>query len=68
KDGKTKLALVPLWIFRKKVKGKVYLFAMNAQSGKFFSSLPTSKGRAALLAAIITAVTAIAGSVLSLLL
>lgn len=39
--------LLPTWIFTYNYKGKIYIFAMNGQTGKIAGSLPVSKGRAA---------------------
>ena len=40
KRGKVHYALLPVWILNTKWKGKDYLFAMNAQTGKMVGDLP----------------------------
>ncbi|MBQ7679046.1 MAG: hypothetical protein IJT34_04265, partial [Butyrivibrio sp.] len=41
-------ALYPIWLLETTWQNHHYLFAMNAQSGKFVGELPVSKGRAAI--------------------
>lgn len=43
-NGKAKYALYPVWVLTTKWRDKVYLFAMNGQTGKFVGELPTDKG------------------------
>lgn len=38
-------ALLPVWLLSTKWQDKVYLFAMNGQTGKLIGDLPVSKGR-----------------------
>ena len=41
-NGKTKYALMPVWILNTSYKGKKYTFAMNGQTGKVVGELPIS--------------------------
>ena len=43
-QGKTRYALLPVWILNTTWNGKNYLFAMNGQTGKFVGNLPMDKG------------------------
>lgn len=43
-NGKAKYALYPVWVLTTKWRDKVYLFAMNGQTGKFVGELPCDKG------------------------
>ena len=45
--------LLPVWIVTYKYNGKIYPFAINGQTGKTYGSLPTSKGKLAILFAVI---------------
>lgn len=45
--------LLPVWIVTYKYNGKIYPFAINGQTGKTYGSLPTSKGKLAILFAIV---------------
>ena len=40
KNGQANYALLPVYIFTTKYKGKLYQFAMNGQTGKFVGDLP----------------------------
>ena len=42
--GKTKYALLPVWILNTTWKGEKYVFAMNGQTGKLVGNLPVDKG------------------------
>ncbi len=53
--------LLPVWIVTYKYNGKIYPFAINGQTGKTYGSLPTSKGKLAILFAIITAAVTVLG-------
>ncbi len=44
-NGRTRYALLPVWMLNTKYKGKTYSFAMNGQTGKFVGELPVSWGR-----------------------
>ena len=58
--GKTRYAMLPVWILSTKYRGKIYKFAMNAQTGRFVGELPISwKKFWAIFAGITAAVTAI---------
>lgn len=43
--GRARYALLPVWLLNTKYKGKIYLFAMNGQTGKFVGNLPWSRGK-----------------------
>jgi len=45
-NGVAHYALLPVYIFSTKYKGKVYQFAMNGQTGKFAGDLPMDKKKA----------------------
>ena len=42
-SGRTKYALLPVWLLNTKWKGKTYTFAMNGQTGKLVGDLPLDK-------------------------
>ncbi len=42
-NGTVKYALLPVWMLTTKWQGKDYIFAMNAQTGKFVGNLPMDK-------------------------
>lgn len=42
-NGKTRYALLPVWILNTTYQGKKYTFAMNGQTGKFVGNLPVCK-------------------------
>jgi DNA-directed RNA polymerase subunit RPC12/RpoP len=44
---KADYVLLPTWLFTYNYKGKMYVFAMNGQTGKIAGSLPISRSRAA---------------------
>ena len=44
-NGKISYALLPIYVFSTKYKGKVYTFAMNGQTGKFSGNLPADTGK-----------------------
>ena len=46
-------ALMPVWMMTYSSGDKNYIFAMNGQTGKVFGSLPVSKGKIAILFAIV---------------
>lgn len=41
-DGKVSYALLPVWVLNTRYKDKLYMFAMNGQTGKFVGELPIS--------------------------
>ncbi len=43
--GDVHYAMAPVWLLTTRWRGKVYLFAMNGQTGKFVGDLPCSRGR-----------------------
>lgn len=43
-NGKSKYALMPVWLLNTTYKGKKYTFAMNGQTGKLVGDLPVDKG------------------------
>lgn len=53
--------LLPVWVITYKYKGKIFPYAINAQTGKTYGNLPTSTGKLILLAAIITALICVLG-------
>ena len=55
--------LLPVWVVTYKYKDKIFPFAINGQTGKTFGMLPTSKGKLAILAAIITLAIFILGTI-----
>lgn len=42
-NGKAKYAFYPVWVLTTKWRDKIYLFAMNGQTGKFVGELPMDK-------------------------
>ena len=48
-----KYALFPVWMLTYQFKNKNYIFAINGQSGEVYGALPVSKGRIAILFAIV---------------
>ena len=42
---KTKYALLPAWVLTTRWNDKEWMFAMNAQTGKFTGNLPVNKGK-----------------------
>lgn len=58
--GKIRYAMLPVWILSTNYRGKIYKFAMNAQTGRFVGELPISWRKFwAIFASITAAVTAI---------
>ena len=57
-------ALLPVWLLSTRWQDKIYLFAMNGQTGKLVGDLPVSKGRLALLFAGLFAIFALLGTLL----
>ncbi len=49
--GEVRYALAPVWLLTTRFKEKVYLFAMNGQTGKFVGDLPCDTKKQALLTA-----------------
>lgn len=43
-NGSTKYALLPVWILNTTWKDEKFMFAMNAQTGKFVGNLPVDRG------------------------
>lgn len=67
KSGKTKYAMLPVWMLHTKWKNKDFLFAMNGQTGKLIGDLPVSWGRfIAMLAGISVPLMVILGLILLL--
>lgn len=65
-DGKTNLeawsyTLLPVWVVTYKYKDKIFPFAINGQTGKTYGELPVSKGRLAILFAIVAAAVTVLG-------
>lgn len=42
-NGKTRYALLPVWVMNTTWNGKKFIFAMNGQTGKFVGNLPIDK-------------------------
>lgn len=53
--------LLPVWITTYKYGDKIFPYAINGQTGKTFGKLPVSKGKLALLFAIVTVAVFILG-------
>lgn len=53
--------LLPVWITTYKYGGKIWPYAINGQTGKTYGKLPVSKGKVALLFAIVTVIVFILG-------
>lgn len=47
-EKKVKLALMPVWVYRYRFRGKEYLYHVNGQTGKVIGKTPTDAGKAAL--------------------
>ena len=45
-ENSTEYALLPVWMVNVKYGNKNYIFAMNAQTGKFIGDIPLDKGKA----------------------
>lgn len=46
KKESSKYALLPVWMVNVKYKDKMYIFAMNGQTGKFIGDIPLDKNKA----------------------
>jgi len=66
--GKIRYAMLPVWILSTRYRGKVYKFAMNAQTGRFVGELPISWGKFWGIFAGITAAVTVIGTVIQMLL
>lgn len=53
-NGQAKYALYPVWLLNTTWNDQKFTFGMNGQTGKFVGNLPTDKGKAALIFAIVT--------------
>ena len=42
-ESKKEYALLPVWMVNVKYKNKMYLFAMNGQTGEFIGDIPIDK-------------------------
>ena len=62
--GKT-YALLPVWMVNVKYKNKMYIFAMNGQSGKFIGNIPLDIGRVFLYSIVIFLICMAIGSIIS---
>ncbi len=54
--------LLPVWVLTYKYKDKIFPYAINGQTGKTYGLLPTSKGKLALLFAILAVIFFIIGT------
>ena len=66
-NGKTRYALLPVWMINTNYNDKSYTFAMNGQTGKFVGELPISKGKALGWFGIIAGGISLVGTLISLL-
>lgn len=64
--GEIRYAMLPVWILSTKYRGKVYKFAMNAQTGKFVGELPVSWSKFWGIFALITGIVTVLGTVLQI--
>ena len=64
--GKIRYAMMPVWILSTNYRGKIYKFAMNAQTGKFVGELPVSWRKFWGIFAAITGVVTVIGTLLQL--
>lgn len=60
--------LLPVWVVTYKYKGEILPFAINGQTGKTYGSLPVSKGKLAILFAIVAVALFVLGTLGGLLL
>ena len=66
-NGRTKYALIPVWMLNTTYKGKKYTFAMNGQTGKLVGELPISMKKSVGWFSAIAGGIALVGTVLSIL-
>lgn len=64
--GKIHYALLPVWLLNVKWEEKIYLFAVNGQTGKTVGILPASKGKALAFFAGLTAALSVLGTLVTL--
>ena len=64
-NGKTRYALLPVWVLNTKYEDKMYTFAMNGQTGKFVGELPIDKKRCIGWFGIIAGATALISSIIA---
>lgn len=64
--GKIRYAMLPVWILSTNYRGKVYKFAMNAQTGRFVGELPVSWRKFWGIFALIAGIVTVLGTVLQL--
>ena len=64
--GKIRYAMMPVWLLSTRYRGKVYKFAMNAQTGKFVGELPISWRKFWGIFALITGIVTAVGTVLQI--
>lgn len=64
--GKTHYALLPVWLLNVKWEDRIYLFAVNGQTGRTVGVLPASKKKALAFFAGLTTVLSAAGTLLTL--
>lgn len=53
KETKKEYALLPVWMVNVKYKEKIYIFAMNGQTGEFIGNIPLDKAKATIYSIII---------------
>lgn len=66
--GRIRYAMLPVWILSTNYRGKVYRFAMNAQTGRFVGELPVSWRKFWGIFGIITAAVTVIGTILQMIL
>lgn len=64
--GKIRYAMLPVWILSTNYRGKIYKFAMNAQTGRFVGELPISWRKFWGIFALITGIVTVLGTVIQL--
>lgn len=65
KQEKMEYVLLPVWMVNVKYKNKMYIFAMNGESGEFIGNIPVDIGKAFLYAIIIFIVCIVVASIAS---
>lgn len=64
-QSKKEYALLPVWMVNVKYKDKMYLFAMNGQTGEFIGNIPLDKKKTFIYATVIFAIAVIIGIICS---
>lgn len=66
-NGKTRYALIPVWMINTTYNGKKYTFALNGQTGKLVGELPISTKKSIGWFGLVAGATALAGTLISVL-